>query len=129
MSPEPLIAVRDLESSCHWYQSVLGLRSNAAGPDDETLLCGERVVMRLRPWDACHHPHLGRPDAAARGNGMLLWFRTDDFDAAVLRVRQQAAQVLEGPGVDPTAGRREIWLRDPDGYVVVLAGPEGEVAA
>ena len=129
MSPEPLIAVRDLESSCHWYQSVLGLRSSAAGVDDETLLCGERVVMRLRPWDTRHHPHLGRPDVRARGNGMLLWFRTDDFDAAVLRVRQQAAQVLEGPGVDPNHGRREIWLRDPDGYVVVLAGPEGEVAA
>jgi len=129
MSPEPLIAVRDLESSRHWYQSVLGLRSSAGGVDDAKLLSGERVVMRMRPWDVRHHPHLGRPDTAVRGNGMLLWFRTDDFDAAVLRVRQQAAQVLEGPEVNPNVGQREIWLRDPDGYVVVLAGPEGEVAA
>jgi catechol 2,3-dioxygenase-like lactoylglutathione lyase family enzyme len=129
MSPEPLIAVRDLESSRHWYQTVLGLRSSASGVNDEKLLSGERVVMRMRSWDTRHHPHLGRPDVRARGNGMLLWFRTDDFDAAVLRVRQQAAQVLEGPELNPNVGQREIWLRDPDGYVVVLAGPEGEVAA
>ena len=39
----------------------------------------------------------------------------------------QAAQVLEGPEVNPNAQHREIWLRDPDGYVVVLAGPCGDL--
>jgi len=24
---------------------------------------------------------------------------------------------------NPNANQREIWLRDPDGYVVVIAGP------
>jgi hypothetical protein len=32
------------------------------------------------------------------------------------------AQVVEEPHVNPNAGHREIWLRDPDGYVVVIAG-------
>ena len=27
----------------------------------------------------------------------------------------------EHPHLNPNAGQREIWIRDPDGYVVVLA--------
>jgi catechol 2,3-dioxygenase-like lactoylglutathione lyase family enzyme len=53
---------------------------------------------------------------------VLLWFETDDFDAAVARARALGAQVLEEPHENPNAGHREIWLRDPDGYVVVIAG-------
>ena len=28
--------------------------------------------------------------------------------------------------VNPAPGRREVWLQDPDGYVVVIASPDGE---
>ena len=31
------------------------------------------------------------------------------------------------PHVNPNARHRECWLRDPDGYVVVLAGTEGDI--
>ena len=37
------------------------------------------------------------------------------------------APVLEGPKVNPAARHREIWLRDPDGYVVVLASAYGDL--
>ena len=30
------------------------------------------------------------------------------------------------PHVNPAPGHREIWLRDPDGYVVVIASPDGD---
>lgn len=127
MSPQPLIAVRDVESSCAWYRAVLGLRPGPGDDEQAQLLSGERPVLQLRHWDPTHFPHLGRPDVRSRGNGVLLWFETDDFESAVLRVRQHAAQVLEGPKRDRDAQQREIWLRDPDGYVVVLAGPRGEL--
>jgi hypothetical protein len=29
--------------------------------------------------------------------------------------------------VNPRPRHRELWLRDPDGYVVVLASPDGSV--
>ena len=58
---------------------------------------------------------------------MLLWFQTDAFDAAVERVRTLGAEVLEEPHVNTNANHRECWLRDPDGYVVVLAGAYGDV--
>ena len=37
------------------------------------------------------------------------------------------APVLDGPRVNPSANHREIWVRDLDGYVVVLAGRYGDV--
>jgi hypothetical protein len=70
---------------------------------------------------------MGDPTARPLGNGVLLWFQIDDFDAAVARGRTLSAEVLEGPKVNANANHREIWLRDPDGYVVVLASTPGDV--
>ena len=33
------------------------------------------------------------------------------------------ADVVRDVHVNPNAKHRELWLRDPDGYTVVLAGP------
>jgi catechol 2,3-dioxygenase-like lactoylglutathione lyase family enzyme len=58
---------------------------------------------------------------------VLLWFQDDGFDAAVARALALGAEILEEPHVNPNAKHREIWLRDPDGYVVVLAGARGDL--
>lgn len=52
----------------------------------------------------------------------MLWFQTEDFDKAVIRVRNVGPRVLEVPKVNALANHLEVWLRDPDGYVVVIAG-------
>jgi hypothetical protein len=41
-------------------------------------------------------------------------------------VRNLNAEIIEEPHVNPGPKHREMWLRDPDGYVVVLASPDGE---
>lgn len=51
----------------------------------------------------------------------------DDFEAAVSRAHALPAEVLDGPRVNPIANHREIWVRDLDGYVVVLASRYGDV--
>jgi hypothetical protein len=48
-----------------------------------------------------------------------------DFEAAVTRARRLGAEVIEGAHINPAPSQWEIWLRDPDGYVVVIAGPAG----
>ena len=35
--------------------------------------------------------------------------------------------ILEGPRVNANANHREVWVRDPDGYVVVLASAYGDL--
>jgi len=129
MRPQPLIAVRDVASSSRWYQHLLGCESGHGGKEYEQLLSKTELVLQLHAWNAAthEHPHMGREELEPWGNGVLLWFQTDDFDAAVERVRALGAEVLEEPHLNPNAGQREIWLRDPDGYVVVLASQREQV--
>jgi catechol 2,3-dioxygenase-like lactoylglutathione lyase family enzyme len=133
--PQPLIAVPDVEASSRWYQRLLGVRSDHGGPEYERLVDADgTLVMQLHDWDVEHH-HGGIGDPAARpyGNGVLLWFEIDDFDAAVERSRELEAEVVLAPHRNPPEGpggpaHREVWLRDRDGYTVVLASPDGEAA-
>ena len=129
MNPQPMIAVEDVQASSRWYRSVLGLQSGHGGPEYEQLVDGGRMVMQLHDWDAHEHPHLGNPELRPCGNGVVLWFQSDRFDACLQRIQAHSATVLEGPHVNPNANHREVWLRDPDGYVVVVAGPYGELTA
>lgn len=127
MQAQPLIAVADVEAASLWYQAVLGARSGHGGPDYEQLMFEGRMILQLHRWGVHEHAHLGSPDAPGRGNGAVLWFWTDDFDDAVDRAAVIDATVLEGPQENRSAQHREIWLRDRDGYVVVIAGPYGDV--
>jgi len=69
-----------------------------------------------------HHGGLAARDLLV-GNGVLLWFEVSDVDAAAERAKSVRAEVERDVHVNPNAKQREIWLRDPDGYLVVLAGP------
>jgi hypothetical protein len=68
-------------------------------------------------------------DAAPAGHGVLLWFKVDDFDAVVARAQSLSAEVVVEPHINPAPNQWEIWLRDLDGYVVVIAGSVGGAAA
>lgn len=128
MRARPLIAVRDVEASSRWYQRLLGGESGHGGAEYERLMRDGELLLQLHAWNAHEHPNLGDPDAAPHGYGVLLWFQTDEFDAAVARARALGAKIIEEPRVNPNAQHRECWMCDPDGYVVVLASQEGYVA-
>jgi catechol 2,3-dioxygenase-like lactoylglutathione lyase family enzyme len=135
MRPQPLIAVADVEASSRWYQRLLGCRSAHGGPEYERLVCADgALIMQLHRWEVEHdHGAIGDP-RAVHGNGVLLWFEIEDFDAAVTRARELGATVVLEPHRNPPPGQdggpahRELWLRDLDGYAVVVASPDGEAA-
>jgi catechol 2,3-dioxygenase-like lactoylglutathione lyase family enzyme len=129
---QPLIAVRGVRRSSRWYARLLGAertseltRSDHADLYDR-LLSGGSLILQLHAWDEEDHPNLINADAAPPGHGVLLWFEVEQFDAAVKRVRALKAAVVRKPHVNPAPGHREIWIRDPDGYTVVLSSPGGE---
>lgn len=132
--PQMLLAVRDVEASSRWYQQLLGLRSDHGGPNYERLVApGGRLVLQLHRWDIEHdHGRIGDPEREV-GNGVLVWFgETADFDDVVARAESlEAAVVLPVRRNPPERAQngpshREIWIKDPDGYVVVIASPDGE---
>lgn len=128
MKPQPMIVVNDVEASSRWYQAVLGLHSGHGGNEYEQLLHEGEIVLQLHHWDAHEHLHLGNPALTPYGNGSLLWFETKTFPAILKRIKATQAVVLEGPLINPNANHLEIWLRDLDGYVVVVASPYGDVS-
>jgi hypothetical protein len=64
---------------------------------------------------------LTSPDHATPGNGLLLFFRVDDFDLALQRARSLVTQLDEEAHVNPNTETEEFSLRDPDGYYVTIS--------
>lgn len=128
--PQPLIAVRDVKAAAQWYRRLLGADLPGVESDHahiyQRLVCGGELVLQIHLWDEEDHPNLTNADAAPPGHGVLLWFETDGFDAAVERARAMKAEIVQEPHVNPAPGHREIWLKDADGYVVVVCSPDGE---
>lgn len=131
MHPQPLICVRDVEASSRWYQRLLRCESRHGGPEYERLVSAGRLVLQLHRWEVEHdHGRIGDPDVTPYGNGVLLWFEVEDFDAAAARAEELGAEVVMPRHRNPRDGdggpnHWELWLRDPDGYAVVLASPDG----
>lgn len=118
-----IVGVADVPLSFKWYQSLLGLPETAPGhtyfgrivdSDGTVLLC-------LHEWGAHEHPSLTSPHSAKPGNGLLLFFRVDNFNVALQRARALVSQLEEEPHVNPNTGTMEFSLRDPDGYYVTIS--------
>ncbi len=128
---QPLIAVRDVRASSRWYAELLGAETlpehSHRDTYDRVHSCGH-LILQLHAWDEEDHPNLVKADAAPVGHGVVLWFEVGDFDAAIARARQLRAEIIEEPFINPAPQHREMWLRDPDGYVVVIASTDGEAA-
>ena len=88
----------DVEAASLWFQDVLGLTSGHGGPDYEMLMHGDTLVAQLHRWEADEHPEIGDPDDPSRGNGVLLWFATDDMAAMLGRLEQHRPTVDEALG-------------------------------
>ena len=125
-----MVVVRDVPASSRFYQQVLGADSGHGGDEYEQIVSDGEFLLQLHAIDVeHHHGRLADPDQPL-GNGVLLWFEIDDFDAAAARAAELKAEVVLPRHRNPPDGKGgpnhwELWLRDPDGYTVVLASPDG----
>ena len=88
-----IIGVRDVASSFKWYQSLFGQPETLPGHDHfgQLLDSDGTVLLCLHKWGEHEHPSLMRPEAATPGNGLLLFFRVDDYDQALNSARALGA--------------------------------------
>jgi catechol 2,3-dioxygenase-like lactoylglutathione lyase family enzyme len=131
MRPQPLLAVTDVEASSRWYQRLLGCQSGHGGPVYEQLLWNGQIVAQLHSFKSDHsHGAIGNPSDKPYGNGVLLWFEVEDFDAIMNRAAEMKVDIVlprhrNPPEGDGGPNHWECWMRDPDGYIVVVASPYG----
>ena len=117
-----IIGVSDVPSSFKWYQSLFGQPETQPGHSyfGQIFDSDGTVLLCLHQWGAHEHPSLMSPEKATPGNGLLLFFRVDDFDASLKRARALVPQLEEEPHLNPNANTMEFSLRDPDGYYVTI---------
>jgi catechol 2,3-dioxygenase-like lactoylglutathione lyase family enzyme len=117
-----IIGVADVPASLKWYQALLGLPQTAPAHDyfGQLVDADGTVLLCLHKWGAHEHPTLTSPNDATP-NGLLLFFRVDDFDAALPRARALVGALEQEPHVNPNTQTAEFSLRDPDGYYVSVS--------
>jgi catechol 2,3-dioxygenase-like lactoylglutathione lyase family enzyme len=118
-----IIGVSDVSTSFDWYQALFGQPKRLPEHDDfgQIVDSDGTVLLCLHEWGAHDHPTLASPDRATPGNGLLLFFRVDDFDVALQRARALVARFEEEPHVNPNSRTPEFSVRDPDGYYVTIS--------
>jgi catechol 2,3-dioxygenase-like lactoylglutathione lyase family enzyme len=118
-----IIGVADVARSYKWYQSLFGQPESAPGHDYFGQIVDEdgTVLLCLHKWGSHEHPTLADAARAEPGNGLLLFFRVDDFEQALVRASKLVGQLEEEPEMNPGTGTLEFALRDPDGYYVMVS--------
>lgn len=118
-----IIGVNDVLTSFEWYQSLFGRPETDPGHAHfgQILDADGTVLLCLHAWGAHEHPTLTSPDLATPGNGLLLFFRVDDFSEALERARALVTRFEEEPHLNPNTQTSEFSLRDPDGYYVTIS--------
>jgi len=118
-----IIGVENVARSFRWYQSLFGQPASNPAHDyfGQIHDSDGTVLLCLHQWSAHDHPTLASPETAEPGNGLLLFFRVDDFDETLKRARRMVAELEEEPNINPATGTLEFALRDPDGYYVMVS--------
>ena len=118
-----IIGVRDVAQSFRWYQSLFGQRPKAPGHSHFGQLIDSdgTVLLCLHEWAVEEHPSLMHPGDGAPGNGLLLFFRVDDYERALRRARDLVPQFEQEPHLNPNTRTSEFSVRDPDGYFVTIS--------
>ena len=117
-----IIGVSDVSGSFKWYQSLFGQSETHPSHDHfgQILDTDGTVLVCLHLWGAHEHPSLMTPSAST-GNGLLLFFRVDDYEMALERARALVDRFEEESHANPNTRTREFSLRDPDGYHLTIS--------
>ena len=117
-----IIGVRDVPASFKWYQSLFGQSETRPEHDyfGQILDTDGTVLLCLHQWAAHDHPSLMSPADGKPGNGLLLFFRVDDYEMVLKRATALVEQLEEESHLNPNTRTMEFSLRDPDGYCVTI---------
>jgi hypothetical protein len=118
-----IIGTKDVGLSFAWYQTLFGQPRSQPAHDFFGLLRDDdgEVLICLHRWGDHEHPTLLNPEQAKPGNGLILFFRVDNFDETLARCRSLVTTLAKEPETNPATGTREFTLWDPDGYYVMVS--------
>jgi len=121
MKVDPIIAVKDVEKSLEWYQSIFECKSMHGGDEFDVLISqNEDVLLCLHKWGEHDHPTM-KSAINICGNGLILYFRTENLDQVRKNLKQMNYDIEREIQLNHNSGRMEFSLRDPDGYYITIS--------
>ena len=113
---DPIIAVQDVAASSKWYEEIFGCRRNHGGNEFAVLVSeNNEVLICLHQWGRHEHPTMANPDIPP-GNGLILYFKTDNLNDIRQNVAKANWPVEEDIHLNTNSNKMEFSFRDPDGY-------------
>lgn len=117
---DPIIAVKDVETSSKWYQTIFGCKSMHGGDEFDILVNDEtEILCCLRKWGEPTYPTMINSDITP-GNGLILYFRTANLKLVYQNVIDTGWQVEQNIHINKNTKRQEFSIRDPDGYFLTI---------
>ena len=117
---DPIIAVKDVEASSKWYQSVFGCRRMHGGTEFATLVSeNDEILICLHAWGPHEHPTMTN-STITPGNGFILYFRTENMNTIRQNVEKMGYSIEEEIHLNPNSTKKEFSIRDPDGYYLTI---------
>jgi hypothetical protein len=117
---DPIIAVKDIEISSTWYQSVFDCRSMHGGKEFDIIVSeNDEILICLHKWGEHDHPTMANPNITP-GNGLILYFRIENMNDVRQNVEKLGLPIEEDIHVNPNSTKKEFSLRDPDGYYLTI---------
>lgn len=114
-----VLTVADVERSCAFYESALGMRRERFGEGRVALRFGEQKI-NLHPDPSPHRPVAARP---APGTADLCFVADTPMAEVLAHLADCGVAVLEGPversgALGPITS---VYCRDPDGNLIEIA--------
>ena len=117
---DPIIAVKDVETSAKWYQNIFGFKRTHGGNEFAVLVTeNDEISLCLHKWGQHEHPTMENPKITP-GNGLILYFRTENLNRIRRNVEKLKHPIEEDIRINPNSTKREFSLRDPDGYYLTI---------
>lgn len=117
---DPIIAVKDVNRSAEWYQKVFDCVRSHGGTDFAVLVDkSNKVLLCLHKWGEHEHPTMKTPNAI-KGNGLILYFKTDSLEKIRQIIEQMDYPIEEEMHINPNSTKKEFSLRDLDGYFLTI---------
>jgi catechol 2,3-dioxygenase-like lactoylglutathione lyase family enzyme len=114
-----VLTVASIDSSCAFYQRVLGMTIVGFGQGRTALSFGNQKI-NLHQAGREFVPHAHRP---VPGSADLCFITAMPLHAAMAHVREQGVEIIEGP-VDRTGATgplRSFYFRDPDSNLIEIS--------
>jgi ribosomal protein S18 acetylase RimI-like enzyme len=109
----PILAVADVVETLRFYKEVLGF--------DSSWTWGEPPTFGGANWGSVSFMFSLDPELAARSHGQSLWLNAENVDELHERHVKNGAEIVL-PIEDKPWGRREYTVKDPNGYLLRVAG-------